>query len=268
MAAIPCRGSEFTSANLPIASANASLTRCVLPRGPAGSMFRPLVTASLLLVLNLLPLCITGARAESGGIYIYKQQDGSRLFTDEKKPRRGNVFLGYYGRPAAYSSCSKLTPAAFKTRADSYQYLIGKHAAAHKVPAELVKAVMHVESCFDRRAVSRVGARGLMQLMPDTASMLGVENSFDAEQNIAGGTRYLAMMREKYPQNWRLVLAAYNAGPGAVAKYGAIPPYPETQNYVQRVMTLYEKSVASAQKDKAAMAAAESLSGSAAAPTQ
>lgn len=198
-----------------------------------------------LLALNLLSLCGTGVRAESGEIFMYKQQDGSRLFTDEKKPRSGHVFLGNYGRPPAYSSCRGLTPSGLKTRGDSYQHLIGKHARAHGVPAELVRAVMHVESCFDRRAVSRVGARGLMQLMPATASMLGVNNSFDADQNIGGGTRYLAMMRQRYAGNWPLVLAAYNAGPGAVDKYNrAIPPYRETQNYVQRVMSIYQKSVA------------------------
>lgn len=219
-------------------------------------MFRAPACVVLLLTLNLLPLGVSGANAQSSNIYLYKQQDGSRLFTDEKKPRRGHVFLGHYGRPTAYSSCRGLSPAAFKTRADSFQPLIGKHAAAQGVPPELIKAVMHVESCFDRRAVSRVGARGLMQLMPETAAMLGVKNSFDAEQNIAGGARYLAMMRRRYPHNWQLVLAAYNAGPGAVEKYGAIPPYPETQNYVLRVMKLYEKSVAAAaaQSEKAAVA--------------
>lgn len=231
---------------MPLDAANESLWASFLRRGLVASMY-PIRRFALpgLLAMNLLSLCVTGARAESGEIFMYKQQDGSRLFTDEKKPRRGYVFLGNYGRPTAYSSCRGLTPSGLKSRGDSYQYLIGKHSKAHGVPAELVRAVMHVESCFDRRAVSRVGARGLMQLMPDTASMLGVNNSFDADQNIAGGTRYLAMMRQRYSGNWPLVLAAYNAGPGAVDKYNkAIPPYAETQKYVHRVMSIYQKSVA------------------------
>ena len=183
------------------------------------------------------------ARVVAAEIYVFEQSDGTRLFTDEKKRGKGLTYLRTYGRPTAYRSCGRLTPVALRARGDSYQALIGKHAAAQDVPPELVRAVMHAESCFDPRAVSRVGARGLMQLMPDTASLLGVKDSFDAGQNIEGGVRYLRMMRDRYPSDWKLVLAAYNAGPGAVDKYKAIPPYPETQGYVKKVMALYEKSL-------------------------
>jgi soluble lytic murein transglycosylase-like protein len=189
-------------------------------------------------------IAATGPAAASGGdIHVYRQADGTRLFTDRKQQRPGAKYVGTYGRPTAYTSCNRMTPALLKTRSDSYLPLIRPHATAHDVPAELVRAVMQVESCFDKNAVSRVGARGLMQLMPGTAADLGVRNSFDPAQNIAGGVRYLGMMRKRYPSDWKLALAAYNAGPGAVDKYGGIPPFAETQSYVKRVMSLYERSI-------------------------
>lgn len=208
----------------------------------------------LLLVLSASFATPSTARADNGDIHVYKGSDGTRLFTDQKKPLRGLVYIGTYGRPSAFSSCKSLKPGILKARAESYEPLIGKHASRHGVPAELVHAVMHVESCFDRRAVSRVGARGLMQLMPETAAQLGVRDSFDAAQNIEGGARYLGMMRKRYPHDWNLVLAAYNAGPGAVDKYRGIPPYPETQSYVRRVMRLYQKAASAPAKFVAAKA--------------
>lgn len=183
------------------------------------------------------------AHAANEEIHVYRQADGTRLFTDRKASRPGAKYVGSFGRPTAYSSCKRMTPGLLKTRADGYQHLIRQHARTYGVPSELVRAVMQVESCFDHRAVSRVGARGLMQLMPQTAADLGVRNSFDPAQNIEGGVRYLGMMRKRYPSDWKLVLAAYNAGPGAVDKYAGIPPFAETQGYVKRVMSLYDKSI-------------------------
>lgn len=183
------------------------------------------------------------ASASDMEIHVYRQADGTRLFTDRKQRQPGVKYVGTFGRPTAYKSCNRMTPALLKTRGDGYLPLIRPHAAVHDVPVELVRAVMQVESCFEKKAVSRVGARGLMQLMPGTAADLGVRNSFDPAQNIAGGVRYLGMMRKRYPSDWKLALAAYNAGPGAVDKYGGIPPFAETQGYVKRVMSLYEKSL-------------------------
>ena len=173
-------------------------------------------------------------------VYIYRR-DGVRTFSD-RKPARGSYVVKTFGRPTASASCAGLTPELLKTRAATYRELIDKYAAAESVPAQLVSAVMRVESCYDRQAVSRAGARGLMQLMPETASALGVSDVFDPEQNIRGGVRYLAAMLKRFNQDTKLALAAYNAGPEAVAKYQGVPPYPETTSYVQRVLKHYSRA--------------------------
>lgn len=111
-----------------------------------------------------------------------------------------------------------------------------KAAEAYQVPVNLIKAVAKTESNFNPDAVSCCGAQGVMQLMPSTAAGLGVTDAFDAEQNIMGGTKYLSQMLDLYDGDVKLTLAAYNAGAGNVAKYGGIPPFKETQAYVERVM--------------------------------
>src|SRR6185503_18666431 len=104
---------------------------------------------------------------------------------------------------------------------------------------KLVEAVIRVESAFDSRAVSGKGALGLMQLMPGTATELGVENAFDVEENLRGGTAYLRSLLDRFSGDVSLALAGYNAGPGAVEKYQGIPPYQETTDYVRRVLAAY-----------------------------
>ena len=137
------------------------------------------------------------------------------------------------------ASCKGVNKETLDRRAVQWKSLVTKHAKAHGVPVALVSAVMRVESCFNPRAVSRVGARGLMQLMPDTAAHLGVSDSFDAEQNISGGVRYLSELLARFKNDTRLAVAAYNAGPSAVDAYRGIPPFPETRSYVQRVIAEY-----------------------------
>ena len=109
-------------------------------------------------------------------------------------------------------------------------------AARHGVAPDLVEAVIRVESAFNPRAVSNKGAQGLMQLMPRTASSLGVRDAFDPRENIEGGVRHLRYLLDKYPGNLPLALAAYNAGEKAVDNHRGIPPYAETQQYVQKVL--------------------------------
>lgn len=122
-----------------------------------------------------------------------------------------------------------------------YDAYIGQAAALYQIPESLVRAVIMVESGFNPRATSRAEARGLMQLVPGTANRMLVDDIFDPRQNIFGGVRYLRILANLFNGDLFLTLAAYNAGEGAVVKFGGIPPYPETQAYVARVVAYYRQ---------------------------
>jgi len=126
-----------------------------------------------------------------------------------------------------------------RNRRSPYDAIIERHAAAYGVDPVLVRAVIQVESNFDPRCVSNKGARGLMQLMPETAKRYGIRNIFDPEENIRGGVRELAELLVMFHDDLPRALAAYNAGQGAVLKYAGIPPYAETMTYVKRAMSVY-----------------------------
>jgi soluble lytic murein transglycosylase-like protein len=114
--------------------------------------------------------------------------------------------------------------------------LVQQNADIWQVDPALIKSVIANESSFNANATSPVGAQGLMQLMPETAASLGVKDPYDPAQNVAGGTRYLRSLLDRFNGDTRLAVAAYNAGPNAVDKYGDVPPYAETQNYVKNVL--------------------------------
>ena len=118
--------------------------------------------------------------------------------------------------------------------------LVQQNASTWQVDPALIKAVIANESSFNANATSKTGAQGLMQLMPDTAASLGVRDAYDPVQNVAGGTRYLRGLLDRFGGDTRLAVAAYNAGPGAVEKYNGIPPYAETRAYVQNVLASFD----------------------------
>ena len=193
-------------------------------------------------------------RLVQGSVYSYIQ-DGVRHYTS-KAPKgvAGATAL----RTIRYSfletcfACASDPGVNFKTlrlNTSSYSAEIRSAARQYGVEEAVVRAIIHAESAFNPNALSRVGAQGLMQLMPATARRFGVGNPFDATQNIAGGVQYLAWLLKRFNGNVALAAAGYNAGEGAVDKYKGVPPYSETQRYVQRVGVLadrYRGSLASA----------------------
>lgn len=122
-----------------------------------------------------------------------------------------------------------------------YEDVIRKAAEQFGIEANLIKAVIRAESSFDPDAISESGAQGLMQLMPDTANDMKVDDPFDPEENIFGGTRYLSLLLQRFNQDKRLAIAAYNVGPTTVTKHNAVPPIPQTRRFVERVMTFYRE---------------------------
>jgi len=133
-----------------------------------------------------------------------------------------------------------------------YRELVEAAAARYKVDADLITSVIAVESNFDPKALSPKNARGLMQLLPETAERLGVQNIYDPQENIDAGTRYLRELLQMYNNDLALALAAYNAGPERVQQYGRVPPFAETLSYVRRVKRSYEKSKSKASVKKPA----------------
>ncbi|MEJ2140826.1 MAG: lytic transglycosylase domain-containing protein [Gammaproteobacteria bacterium] len=172
--------------------------------------------------------------------YLYQLPDGSRMVSDRKfdskkyKLVTRSRHLDRLGKLAAKKNENFQAPVINYLRFES---LIHQAANRHNVDAALVKAVIHTESYFNPRATSRKGASGLMQLMPQTAEKLGVTDLYNPRQNINGGTKYLSQLMKRYSNSLSLVLAAYNAGENAVARYRGIPPYKETQNYVKKVLS-------------------------------
>ena len=185
-------------------------------------------------------------RLVQGQVYSYIQ-DGVRHYTS--KPPRG-VAGATALRTIKYSfmetcyACAARPGVNFNTlrlNTDAYAAEITAAAKLHGVDPAIVRAIIHAESAYNPNALSRVGAQGLMQLMPATARRFGVGNAFDASQNIAGGVQYLAWLLKRFNGDLSLAAAGYNAGEGAVDKYRGVPPYAETRRYVERVSVLAER---------------------------
>lgn len=148
--------------------------------------------------------------------------------------------------PIAHVRCMGLSPQAVARRADRFEPLILEMALEYDVSVSLIKAIVTEESCFNSQALSPVGAQGLMQLMPDTAQWLKVTDPLDPSDNLRAGVRYIAALQEQF-DTLDLALAAYNAGPGNVRRYKGVPPFAETQAYVQKVKAHYRRYLAATQ---------------------
>lgn len=185
--------------------------------------------------------------AHSGNLYIYRDNSGTTLLTNHKVSsgsyRQQRVTYYPDSNIHSYRNWGKTeaaVPASTSRAKNAFDQIIQSAAQAYGVSAGLIKAVMHTESGFNTMARSPVGAQGLMQLMPATARRFSVTNAYDPQQNIHGGARYLSFLLKRFNNNVSLALAAYNAGEGNVDKYGGIPPFRETQDYVRRVTSRYQ----------------------------
>ncbi|MGL5046198.1 MAG: lytic transglycosylase domain-containing protein [Shewanella sp.] len=172
-------------------------------------------------------------------IYQYQQTNGVTVFSD-KAPANNPYQILLYDCFACRPD-STIDWNGIRLFTANYDALITHAAETHQLEPALIRAVIHAESAFNARAVSRSGAMGLMQLMPKTAKELGVVNAFLPEENILGGSKYLAQMLKQFNGDVALACAAYNAGPTTVVQYNGIPPYPETQAYVERVKILLKR---------------------------
>ena len=168
----------------------------------------------------------------SAQIYSWRDVDGKLVVSDKPRPDKGQQTT-YEVHGAA--SVRATMPQVSGAKSAPYEASISAHSERLGVAADLVRAVIQVESAFNPVAISNKGAMGLMQLMPATARDLGVRNPFDPDQNIRGGVTYLKQLLDRFDNNVELALAAYNAGAGNVEKYDGVPPFKETKNYVSKI---------------------------------
>ena len=204
------------------------------------------INAFLLYILGTASIMPLATTTHAGQIYMYKDSNGSTLLTNRKSADRSltKVKVTYYPDSNIHSyrnwgnSEASVLP-SYSRNKNAFDHIIQQAAQQHGVSEGLIKAVMHTESGFNVNARSPVGAQGLMQLMPATARRFNVSNAYDPHENIMAGAKYLAWLLKRFNGNTSLALAGYNAGEGNVAKYGGVPPFRETQDYVRRVTSRY-----------------------------
>jgi len=179
-------------------------------------------------------------------IYKYEDRNGKLYFTDRPMKGGGYRLLWHSKTRQKKSTGSRIDIASTERNRRRYTPLIQEIAGKVRLKPALLHAVIKAESAYDPRALSRTGARGLMQLMPDTARRYGVYDSWDPRSNLTGGATYLRDLLIMFNNDLRLALAAYNAGENAVKRFGnKIPPYPETEAYVVRVLEIYSENQSS-----------------------
>lgn len=182
----------------------------------------------IFLAVLMLVLFYAGSSVAETDIYRYKDKNGIWHFTNINKGRRYKLYLRLKDE----------NPEVFIKK---YSSLIKRASEKFNLKQSLIKAVIKAESDFDHKAVSKNGAQGLMQLMPETATDMAVGDPYNPKENIFGGARYLSQLMERFKNNTALALAAYNAGPEKVEQYKGVPPFSETKAFVKRVLTLYKK---------------------------
>jgi soluble lytic murein transglycosylase-like protein len=181
------------------------------------------------LSVAVMALFLAAPAAVSAQIYTWKDDSGHLVLSNHPKDGTARTFA------VSATSAFRATRPVTSRRGEEYTQLIADHSGAHGVNPDLVRAVIQAESAFNPRARSVKGAMGLMQLMPATAQDYGVTDPYNPAENIRAGVAYLKSLLVRYASNEELALAAYNAGPGAVEKYGAVPPYRETRDYVAKI---------------------------------
>ena len=235
--------SSVQRAPAPVASAGSATATVKVDGSPASETLPASMPSS-----PASPAKAKFVRMATSTIYSYVDANGTRNFSNRRPRGVANVTsqsiqYAIFQMETCYA-CGLQPGVNFSTtrlNTTAYKDEIAQASRSYGVDEAIIRAIIHAESAFRPTALSRVGARGLMQLMPATARRFGVADSYNAAQNIQGGVQYLAWLLKRFNGDLRLAAAGYNAGEGAVDKYGGVPPYSETRRYVDRVSTLAER---------------------------